>query len=97
MSKSQNNLMNIQNYYLDRFLQNLNMHLFDELSLEDRCIAYWNHYYVFLSDSIDGNLLLKQVTLSVFGSGCLNKDFSIKGFKKSERFMPYRFVIERVM
>ena len=69
----------------------------DELSLEDRCVAYWNRYFLFLSDSIDGKLLLEQANLSVYRSSWLNKDFSIKGLRKSRRYIPYQSIIERAL
>ena len=68
----------------------------DEPSLEDRCVAYWHRYFLFLADSVDGKLLLEQVHHSIYRSSWLNKDFSIMGLRKSKRFVPYQSIIERV-
>ncbi|CAF0906163.1 unnamed protein product [Adineta steineri] len=38
-------------------------YVLDELSLEDRCSAYWNRYLIALSDSTDGNLIFEKANL----------------------------------
>jgi len=68
----------------------------DELSLEDRCLAYWNRYFSFLSDSIDGKLLLEQANHSIYRASWLNREFSIRGLRKSKRYIPYQSIIGRV-
>ena len=68
----------------------------DELSLEDRCLAYWNRYFSFLSDSVDGKLLLEQANHSIYRASWLNREFSIRGLRKSKRYIPYQSIIGRV-
>jgi len=65
--------------------------------LEDRCASYWNRYFVSLSDSIDGSLLLEQVNLSVFRKCWLNKEFPISGLRRSKRFVPHQSLLEKII
>ena len=41
-------------------------YLFDELSLDDRCVRYWNKYLVSLADSTDGSLIFERTCLNIF-------------------------------
>ena len=45
---------------------NLFAHMYNELTLEDRCLKYWNKYLVALSKSMDGKMILEQANLNVF-------------------------------
>ncbi|CAF4025281.1 unnamed protein product [Adineta steineri] len=59
-------------------------YVLDELSLEDRCSAYWNRYLIALSDSTDGNLLVEKANL-LFVGGVLTgyAGFSAFSFKQT--------------
>ena len=72
-------------------------HLLDELSLEDRCSAYWNRYLVALSNSIDGDLIFEKANLCEFRKSWLNREYSICCLRKSKRFVPYTLILETIV
>jgi hypothetical protein len=71
--------------------------LLDELSLENRCVLYWNRYLHALADSTDGILLFEKVNLAEFRKSWLNKEFSIKGLNRSKRFVFHLSILEKVL
>ena len=38
---------------------NLLAYMYNELTLEDRCLKYWNKYLISLSNSMDGKMILE--------------------------------------
>ncbi|CAF4125459.1 unnamed protein product [Adineta steineri] len=72
-------------------------YVLDELSLEDRCSAYWNRYLIALSASTDGNLLFEKANLCEFRKSWLDKEFSIRCLRKSKRFVPNHSILEKVV
>ena len=77
--------------------ENLFAFFLDELSLEDRCSSYWNRYLMTLSDSLDGSLIFEKANFSEFRKSWLDKEFSIKGLRRSKRFVPHQSILEKVV
>ena len=69
--------------------------ILEELSLEDRCIKYWDRYLFALSDSIDGELLLEQMNLNQIRKAWLKKEFPIRGIHRSKRYVEHTSVLEK--
>ena len=65
--------------------------------LIDRCAAYWNNFFIFLSDSIDGNLLFEKANLTEFRKAWLDKEYTISCLRKSKRFVDHRSILERAV
>ena len=72
-------------------------YVFDEMSLTDRCIRYWDNYLIALSSSIDGEMLLDRATLSFIRQSWVEGYFSIKGLRVSQRYVENKSVLERCM
>jgi hypothetical protein len=53
-----------------------------EISLEDRCLKYWDKYFVALADTTDGELIFEEANLNALREGWLRKEYSIKGVFK---------------
>ena len=69
----------------------------NEKMLIDRCAAYWNNFFIFLSDSIDGNLLFEKANLTEFRKAWLDKEYTISCLRKSKRFVDHRSILERAV
>jgi hypothetical protein len=69
----------------------------DEISLEDRCSRYWNRYLVALADSIDGELLIEKSNLNEFRKAWQLGECTVKGLRKSKRFVEHISVLEKVV
>jgi hypothetical protein len=69
----------------------------DEISLEDRCSRYWNRYLVALADSIDGELLFEKSNLNEFRKAWQLGECTVKGLRKSKRFVEHISVLEKVV
>jgi hypothetical protein len=50
--------------------------------LEDRCLKYWDKYFVALADTTDGELIFEEANLNALREGWLRKEYSIKGVFK---------------
>ena len=70
---------------------------FDEKSLENRCVVYWNRYLVALADSTDGELLLEKANLKEFRKSWLEREYSIKCLRRSRRFVDNKSILEKVL
>jgi hypothetical protein len=77
--------------------ENLFAYFLDELSLEDRCSSYWNRYLITLSDSLDGSLIFEKANFSEFRKSWLDKEFSIRGLRRSKRFITHQSILEKVV
>ena len=69
----------------------------DELSLEDRCAAYWNRFLSSLSDSIDGQLILEKANICQFRKSWLDSEFSIQCLRRSKRFVSHVSILEKAV
>jgi len=69
----------------------------NERSLEDRCASYWDKYLVALADSIDGKLILEKSNLNEFRKGWLQGEFSLKGLRRSRRFVECTSILEKAL
>ena len=72
-------------------------YVLDEISLEDRCLMYWNRYLIFLSNSIDGNLIFEKANLAEFRKSWLDNEFSIARLRRCKRFVSHTSVLEKVL
>ena len=54
----------------------------NEISLEDRCLRYWNKYFLALAETTDGELLLEEANLNVFRVTWLQNESRIKDISK---------------
>lgn len=70
---------------------------FDELSLNDRCLQYWNKYLLHLADSTDGDLLLEKSVLNFWRQAWFRKEISVAGLRRSKRFVEYISVLESIL
>src|SRR5262249_3226399 len=71
--------------------------VFDKISLENRCLKYWDRYLVALSDSIDGELLLEQANFNQIRKAWLQREFPIKGLHRTKRYVEYISVVEKCL
>ena len=72
-------------------------YVFDEISLEDCCLSYWNRFLKALSNSTDGNLIFEKANLGEIRKSWLDKEFSISGLRRSKRFVPHISILEKVL
>ena len=69
-------------------MKNFSAHCINnELTLEDRCLKYWNKYLIAVSNSMDEKMTLEQANLNVFRETWLRKETSISGVFRSKRYM----------
>ena len=69
----------------------------NEISLEDRCLKYWNKYFLALAGTTDGELLLEEANLNVFRATWIQNESRIKGISKSKRFVEYTSLLEKCL
>ena len=69
----------------------------NEISLEDRCLRYWNKYFLALAETMNGELLLEEVNLNVFRENWLQNESRIKGISKSKGFVEYTSLVEKCL
>ena len=67
----------------------------NEKTLEDRCRLYWDKYFVAWSESIDGRLIFEQANFNVFREIWLRKEHSIKGLRRSKRFVHHSSLLTK--
>lgn len=70
---------------------------FDEISLQDRCVRYWEKFLVHCADSEDGQLLLERANWNCWRNMWVNRDISIKGMRISRRFKENSSVLGKVL
>ena len=70
-------------------------HVFDELSLEDRCARYWSKYLVSLADSVDGEMLFEWAYLNEFRHSWAQREFSIRCLRVSKRYVENISILEK--
>ena len=70
---------------------------FDEKSLNDRCIQYWDKYLLHLADSLDGELLLEKASLNFWREAWLRKEIPVSGLRRSKRFIGHDSVLETIL
>lgn len=80
-----------------QWTENLFAFAFDEKSLEDRCVFYWEKFLLFLADSIDGQLLFEKANLNVYRENWLGGLFSINCLRRSQRFVSNASILEKVV
>ena len=73
------------------------VYTFDEISLHDRCLRYWNKYLLHLADSTDGDLLLEKSALNFWRQAWLRKEISVAGLRRSKRFVEHDSVLETIL
>ena len=73
------------------------MYTYNELTLEDRCLKYWNKYLIALSNSMDGKVSLEQANLDVFRETWLRKETSISGVFRSERYVNHTSLLAKCL
>jgi hypothetical protein len=71
--------------------------IFNEISLEDRCLNYWNKYFVALADTVDGELILELANLNNLRDSWLKKEYRIMGIYRSKRFVEHTTIIEKIL
>ena len=69
----------------------------NELTLEDRCLKYWNKYLIALSNSMDGKMTLEQANLNVFRESWLRKETSISGMFRSKRYVHHTSLLAKYL
>ncbi|CAF1305368.1 unnamed protein product [Adineta ricciae] len=62
-----------------------------------KCKKYWEKYFIALSESKDGELLLEQANLNTFREMWRNKEMKITQIRVSKRFVEHVSVIEKVV
>ena len=70
---------------------------FDEMSLNDRCLRYWDKYLLHLADSTDGELLLEKSSLNFWREAWLRKEISVAGLWRSKRFVEHEAILETIL
>ncbi len=69
---------------------------FDEISLEDRSLEYWDIYLASLfAFSVDGELLLEQANFEQVRKAWLQKGFPIKVLHRSKRYVEHISIVEK--
>ena len=76
---------------------NMFLYMYNELTLEDRCLKYWNKYLTALSDSIDGKMILEQANLNIFREAWLSKENSISGIFRSKRYVSHTSLLAKCL
>ena len=76
---------------------NLFSYMYKELTLEDRCLKYWNKYLIALSDSIDGKMIFEQAHFNVFREAWLRKENSISGVYRSKRYVNHTSLLAKCL
>lgn len=101
--KQQDDLSHFYSTYLRRTLFCLHCNdtffslALDEKMLIDRCVVYWNNFFISLSNSTDGNLLIEKANRTDFLTCWLNKEFFISGLRRSKRFVERLSILEKVI
>ena len=70
---------------------------FDEISLKDSCLKYWDRYLVALADTTDGELIFEQGSFNQIRKAWLQKEFPIKDLFRSKRYVEHISVIEQCL
>jgi hypothetical protein len=103
MEKQRNDLSYFYYTCLKRIYRNLHWtdSLFsfamNEISLEDRCIRYWERYLNALSETTDGQLILEQTNLNVHRTAWINKQLQIKSLYPSKRFVEHHSILKKAL
>ena len=67
----------------------------NEISLEDRCLRYWDKYFAALAETTDGELIFEQANLNALREGWLRNENSIKGVFRSKRYVEHTSLLEK--
>lgn len=66
-----------------------------EISLDDRCLRYWDTYIAGLTDSMDGNLLYEEAILNTHRETWLKYENNITGLYRSKRFVNHISILQK--
>lgn len=67
----------------------------NEISLEDRIASYWEKYWIALSNSVDGFLLLERTNWNAFRNMWRFNNYPIKCLHRSKRFVQNCSLLEK--
>jgi hypothetical protein len=80
-------------YWADHFFA----YLSNEKSLDDRCLNYWNKFFLTMAESTDGELILEQACLNVHRETWLQKENRVTGVFRSKRFVEHSSILEKCL